>query len=120
MNSVTELNNNNPELYGNDDNKDDNKNEDSNKTINKKIKNKRIKTECNERDEWFSSVRTFWLKNKTECCSIRSIDEVYNKYVNFYKENKQKYNYIHTPMNKYIFRTFIRKNGYNNSNILKN
>ena len=70
----------------------------------------------NEHDEWRDSVKTFWSKNKAECCLIRSIDEVYKKYVIYHEKNAEKNDYIHKPMNKYIFRTYIRKHGYNNGN----
>jgi hypothetical protein len=53
----------------------------------------------------------FWEKNKEKCLTITSIDEVYNEFLKYYNENKNDY----APLNKYIFRTFIRKNGYCNS-----
>jgi len=82
-------------------------------------KPKIIKPLKNQHDEWFDSAKTFWSKNKDECCLIRSIDEVYNRYVKYYNENAEKNDYIHMPMNKYIFRTYIRKHGYNNGNVEK-
>jgi hypothetical protein len=62
--------------------------------------------------EQHSNVKLFWKNQKDECCQIKQIDKVYDMYVKYHIENKEnKYN----PMNRYIFRTFIRKNGYNNS-----
>ena len=72
-------------------------------------------------NEQMNSVRHFWITKKSECLNIRSIDEVFNIYKNYHTlyENNigQKYNF--QPLNKYKFRTFIRKNGYNNSSSQK-
>lgn len=53
----------------------------------------------------------FWKENKKRCLEIRSIDKVYDEFLKYYNEN----NCNCSPLNKYVFRTFIRKNGYCNS-----
>ena len=55
------------------------------------------------------STREFWKKYKEDCLNIKSIKEVYKRYKTFCQENNL------LILNEYIFRTFIRKNGYNNS-----
>ena len=51
----------------------------------------------------------FWRLHQNECCPIRSIKEVYQKYKEYAVTNS-------LPVyNEYKFRTYIRKNGYNNS-----
>lgn len=60
-------------------------------------------------------MRLFWTLNKKECLNIRSINEVYNKFCEYTKKE----NITSKPINKYIFRTYIRKNGYCNSHALK-
>lgn len=79
-------------------------------------------------------MRLFWQKNKERCGTIRSIDAVYNEYLTYVvnlvekekqenqnnqnnqeNKNKQKVKPVPPPINKYIFRTYIRKNGYCNS-----
>lgn len=58
-------------------------------------------------------MRSFWQNNKEQNLSIKSIDMVYKNYLEYLEKN----NPSNIPaMNKYIFRTYIRKNGYNNSN----
>lgn len=57
-------------------------------------------------------MREFWSKHKDECCLIRSIDAVYDKYLEYLKEIK-----MERAINRYIFRTYIRKNGYCNTGI---
>jgi len=68
-------------------------------------------------NEQMSSVRHFWQVSKTECINIQSIDEVYEKYKTYHQTyaNKAGEKYKYPLLNKYKFRTFIRKNGYNNS-----
>jgi hypothetical protein len=68
-----------------------------------------------EHREQHGNVAEFWKKNKEECCKIIKIDEVYDKYIIFHTENKEQKGYKYNPMNRYIFRTYIRKNGYCNS-----
>lgn len=70
-----------------------------------------------EHNEQMKSVRHFWAKHKEECCLIRSIDAVFDIYVNYHKnyENPADGKYKFQPLNRYKFRAFIRKNGYNNS-----
>jgi hypothetical protein len=71
--------------------------------------------------EQMASVRHFWITKKSECLNIRSIDEVFDIYKNYhiiYQNGAgEKYNF--TPLNKYKFRAFIRKNGYDNSSSVK-
>ena len=57
-------------------------------------------------------MREFWAKNKDKCLTIRSIDAVYEEYLEYLKEKN-----INDHINRYIFRTYIRKNGYNNSGV---
>ena len=52
----------------------------------------------------------FWKKNKDKCAEIRSIDAVYGVYLEYLKTID-----VEQSINKYIFRTYIRKNGYCNS-----
>lgn len=66
----------------------------------------------NEHDEQFANVAEFWKKHKEECCTIIKIDQVYDRYLSFHTENKIIKNYKFNPMNRYVFRTYIRKNGY--------
>lgn len=68
-----------------------------------------------ERIAQMESMRAFWKIYKDECIRIRSIDDVFSKYVIYVNEIKVSQNFKYSPINKYIFRTFIRKNGYNNS-----
>ena len=71
----------------------------------------------NEHNEQMKSVRHFWANNKEECCLIRSIDAVYDVYTNYHTtyENPADGKYKFQALNRYKFRAFIRKNGYNNS-----
>jgi len=70
-------------------------------------------------NEQMASVRHFWKTSQSECLNIRSIDEVFNIYANYHStyENNAGQKYKFQPLNKYKFRAFIRKNGYNNSTI---
>jgi hypothetical protein len=70
-------------------------------------------------NEQMNSVRHFWITKKSDCLNIRSIDEVFNIYVKYHStyENGIGEKYKCQPINKYKFRTFIRKNGYDNSSI---
>lgn len=58
------------------------------------------------------NMKLFWSKNKERCQLIRSIDTVYEEYLTYLKNEG-----IDDRINKYIFRTYIRKNGYNNSGV---
>lgn len=49
----------------------------------------------------------FWRINKQRCISITSIDAVYIEYLEYLKQHN-----INSIINRYIFRTYIRKNGY--------
>lgn len=77
------------------------------------------------------TVRDFWTLFKTKCLTIKSIDTVYENYVNWLKETNvtetkrirsKESSKLETvvnvgslpPINRYIFRTMIRKMGYNN------
>lgn len=60
------------------------------------------------------SVRQFWKTNGEILKTIKSVDEIYNKYVTTLKE----INPLLIPMNRYIFRTMIRKLGYKNGQIV--
>ncbi len=51
----------------------------------------------------------FWNKNKDELCQERSIKKVYSSYKGYCEEQQSE------VTNEYIFRTYIRKNGYCNS-----
>jgi hypothetical protein len=55
----------------------------------------------------------FWRKSREMCCTIRSIDAVYEEFMKYY----QTVDALYPPINKYIFRTYIRKpeNGYQNT-----
>ena len=68
-------------------------------------------------NEQMKSVNHFWIKNKNECIQIRSIDAVYNKYIEYHKIYADNIGtkYKELPLNKYKFRAIIRKKGYNNS-----
>jgi len=57
------------------------------------------------------SVRTFWHTNSSTLKDIKSIDEIYKQYVAYVHEGSL----VVPPINKYIFRTMIRKLGYKNS-----
>jgi hypothetical protein len=71
----------------------------------------------NTHNEQMKSINHFWIIYKSECLNIRSIDDVYNKYTDYHKSYADaigtKYSVI--PLNKYKFRSLIRKRGYNNS-----
>lgn len=56
-----------------------------------------------------SYLHLFWKKEANSCKHIKSIDAVYSIYSDFIKQ------YNSPPINKYIFRTYIRKHGYSNS-----
>ena len=68
-------------------------------------------------NEQMKSVKHFWTKNKVQCCQIQKIDEVYKLYAEYHKtySTSDGVKYIYPPFNKYKFRAWIRKNGYNNS-----
>jgi hypothetical protein len=73
----------------------------------------------NEHNEQMKSIRHFWHIYKNDCCLIRSIDAVYNKYCEYHITYVDKsIKYIYKPINKYRFRTFIRKHGYNNGGVM--
>jgi hypothetical protein len=80
------------------------------------------------------TVKDFWTSSKQECMSIKSIDEIYGKYVSWLQSS----NIIETkrikskesskletvvtvgplpPINRYIFRNLIRKMGYKNGTV---
>jgi hypothetical protein len=73
-------------------------------------------------NEQMKSLRHFWTKNKTQCCQIQKIDEVFGLYAEYHKtySTADGVKYIHPPLNKYKFRTWIRKNGYDNSSLISN
>lgn len=58
------------------------------------------------------NMKAFWNKHGERCMTIRSIDAVYEEYLKYLKENN-----ITSTINRYIFRTYIRKNGYCNSGV---
>lgn len=77
------------------------------------------------------TVSNFWNSSKQECMSIKSIDEIYDKYVAWLQASKiietkrikskesSKLETVVTvgllpPINRYIFRNLIRKMGYKN------
>lgn len=64
-----------------------------------------------KRSQQRESTVTFWAKYKAECMGIKSIKEVYAKYIKYCEDNNL------LKLNEYIFRTYIRKpqNGYCNS-----
>jgi hypothetical protein len=70
-----------------------------------------------EHNEQMNSVRHFWITKKSECANIRSIDAVFDIYKEYHSayENAANIKYKFQPLNKYKFRAFIRKNGYDNS-----
>jgi len=70
-----------------------------------------------EHKEQMNSVRHFWITKKSECVNIRSIDTVFDIYKEYHSkyENAANLKYKFQPLNKYKFRAFIRKNGYDNS-----
>lgn len=51
---------------------------------------------------------SFWKKNKMNYTMTKSIDAIYDDYLTYIEELN-----LSGPINKYIFRTYIRKNGYN-------
>ena len=57
-------------------------------------------------------MRIFWEKHKDRCMLIRSIDSIYDEYLAYLKEIG-----IDRAINRYIFRTYLRKSGYNNSGV---
>jgi hypothetical protein len=67
------------------------------------------------RSEERVTVTNFWNTHKPTISTIKSIDKVYD----LYKKDLQHINIQNNtqiqPLNKYIFRTQIRKLGYNNS-----
>lgn len=58
------------------------------------------------------NMLNFWNKNKERCMLIRSIDAVYEEYLAYLKSIN-----VESKINRYIFRTYIRKNGYCNSGV---
>ncbi len=72
-------------------------------------------------NEQMNSVRHFWTTKKSECLNIRSIDAVFEIYKDYHSTYSTKggEKYKFAPLNKYKFRAFIRKNGYDNSSIKK-
>jgi hypothetical protein len=52
------------------------------------------------------SAKLFWETHKVECRSIRSVKEVYQKYKAYTEQHNM------ATLNEYIFRTYIRKHGY--------
>ncbi len=73
------------------------------------MKQKPLHRKGSVRDDERSSMRLFWNEYKRECLEVKSIDEVFERYSQFTKNRDL------PSINKYIFRTFIRKNGYSNS-----
>lgn len=61
-----------------------------------------------------ASVREFWNKHGETLKPVKSIDEIYEKYIIDLKELDP----VLIPMNRYIFRTMIRKLGYKNGQIV--
>ncbi len=55
------------------------------------------------------SEKDFWSQYKSEMCKIRSIKEVYRRYVDWANENERRIQL------EYRFRKYIRDNGYCNS-----
>lgn len=55
-------------------------------------------------------MRNWWNQHKSDYLLERSIDKVYEAFQSFATTTLE-----FPPINKYIFRTYIRKNGYNNS-----
>lgn len=55
------------------------------------------------------SAKLFWTRYRDDCLPIRSVKEVFQKYKVFTEENQ------YPLLNEFIFRTFIRKNGYCNT-----
>lgn len=77
------------------------------------------------------TVSDFWTSSKQQCMSIKSIDEIYDKYVAWLqasniietkriksKESSKLQTVVTVgplpPINRYIFRNLIRKMGYKN------
>lgn len=55
-----------------------------------------------------NSVKEYWIIFKERDCLIRSVKQVFQNYKEWCQENDK-------PLqNEFKFRTFIRKNGYNN------
>ena len=54
-------------------------------------------------------MRVWWTENSTTYLSERKIDKVYEAYKAYCEECGE------VAINKYIFRTYIRKHGYCNS-----
>lgn len=59
-------------------------------------------------------VREWWETNRDTYLTERSIDKVYKDFQTYHTESA----ISDPPMNKYIFRTYIRKNGYKNSSVV--
>ena len=83
------------------------------------------------------SVHAFWEKYRDTVSNIRSVDEIYDQYVKYVDEMKipdlrrvkdpetkklSKDQFVSMgflpPINRYIFRTMIRKMGYKNGQVV--
>ena len=68
------------------------------------------------------TVRDFWAANKLSCMGTKSVDELYGRYKQYLVDGDVKEttregvvkSHPLLPINKYIFRTLIRKMGYKN------
>ena len=59
------------------------------------------------------SVREFWQVHSESMKPIAKIDDIYIHYLEFINQNKTHILFSNVPpINKYIFRTMIRKMGY--------
>lgn len=70
---------------------------------------KKVYKNMEKRSSQRQSATDFWRKNKAECLGIKSVKEVFQKYKAYCVQEKME------CLNEYIFRTYIRKNGYCNS-----
>ena len=66
-------------------------------------------------------IRDFWNQKKSQVQNIRSIDQIYEQFIIFNQTSQfsvpisSSVPLLIPPINKYQFRNFIRKLGYQNS-----
>lgn len=64
-----------------------------------------------KRKEELDSMKQFWNDNKIKCLSEPKVDIIFQTYLNWCDEKEL------SPINKYIFRAYIRRHGYKNGNL---
>ena len=61
------------------------------------------------------SMRIFWARESQNHINNPRIDQIYDAYVLWYSTYKNQENITYSPIGKYLFREYIRKNGYKNA-----